>query len=231
MLLALDGDLVVGQCAAVLHKHPDKPTELYIDEVGTASTYLRQGIATAMMHEMFAWAANWDAEKPGSGPNSTIVPANALYRGFEPAEWTRRSSTICSSCRNRPILIISPAAVPLGAPDAPLAARLRRLRHYRLRFAGNPLGLCRPRPRLRPRSGPAPAAARAAPDSSTKGGLTMIMPVPWQCRRVGAPRRMMTSARRILGMPRSRSAEMKSCTARVSLSGYQSAKTPVANFL
>ena len=28
MVLAFEGDLVVGQCAGIIHRHPDKPTEL-----------------------------------------------------------------------------------------------------------------------------------------------------------------------------------------------------------
>lgn len=33
---------------------PDKPTELYIDEVGVAPTFQRQGIARQLLDEMFA---------------------------------------------------------------------------------------------------------------------------------------------------------------------------------
>jgi len=36
MLVALSDGEVVGQVAAVIHRHPDKSTELYIDEVGVA---------------------------------------------------------------------------------------------------------------------------------------------------------------------------------------------------
>src|SRR5690606_27644387 len=43
MVLAFDGDLVVGQCTGVVHHHPDKATELYVDEVGTDTAYLRRG--------------------------------------------------------------------------------------------------------------------------------------------------------------------------------------------
>ena len=86
MLLALEGDLVVGQCAAVLHKHPDKPTELYIDEVGTASTHLRQGIATAMMDEMFAWGRDLGCKEAWLGTELDNHPANGLYRSFRPEE-------------------------------------------------------------------------------------------------------------------------------------------------
>src|SRR5262245_22052320 len=52
MLVAIEGDLVVGQCAAVIHHHPDKPSELYIDEVGVSPAWQRQGIARRMLEVM-----------------------------------------------------------------------------------------------------------------------------------------------------------------------------------
>lgn len=86
MLLALDGDLVVGQCAAVIHRHPDKPTELYIDEVGTAASHLRRGIATAMMEEMFDWGRELGCGEAWLGTEVDNDAANALYRRFKPKE-------------------------------------------------------------------------------------------------------------------------------------------------
>jgi ribosomal protein S18 acetylase RimI-like enzyme len=86
MVLAFEGDVVVGQCAAVIHRHPDKPTELYIDEVGTASTHRRQGIARAMMAEMFRWGRELGCEDAWLGTELDNDAANALYRGHEPAE-------------------------------------------------------------------------------------------------------------------------------------------------
>ena len=86
MVLAFDGDLVVGQCAGVLHRHPDKTTELYIDEVGTASTHLRQGIATLMMDELFAWGRELGCEEAWLGTDTDNEPAKALYRRYKPAE-------------------------------------------------------------------------------------------------------------------------------------------------
>ncbi len=80
MLLALDGDLVVGQCAAVIHRHPDKPAELYIDEVGTAATHRRQGIARAMLGEMFAWGREFGCTEAWLGTDLDNDAANALYR-------------------------------------------------------------------------------------------------------------------------------------------------------
>lgn len=82
MILALDGDLVVGQCAAVLHKHPDKVDELYIDEVGVADAYQRRGIARAMLAMMFDWGRERGARESWVGTEPDNAAANALYRGF-----------------------------------------------------------------------------------------------------------------------------------------------------
>ena len=86
MLVALEGEIVVGQCAGVLHRHPDKSTELYIDEVGTASTHRRQGIARAMLTEMLAWGRELGCTEAWLGTELDNAAANALYRGFAPVE-------------------------------------------------------------------------------------------------------------------------------------------------
>lgn len=86
MVLAFDAGLVVGQCAAVIHRHPDKPTELYVDEVGTASTHRRRGIARMMLDEMFAWGRELGCEEAWLGTELDNDPAIALYRGYAPVE-------------------------------------------------------------------------------------------------------------------------------------------------
>jgi aminoglycoside 6'-N-acetyltransferase I len=80
MILAFDSGVVVGQCAAVIHRHPDKVTELYVDEVGTASTHRHQGIATAMVDAMFAWARELGAREAWLGTELDNLEANGLYR-------------------------------------------------------------------------------------------------------------------------------------------------------
>ena len=86
MVLAFEGELVVGQCAGVLHRHPDKPTELYVDEVGTASTHRRQGIARQMMDELFAWGRELGCTEAWLGTETDNEPAKALYRRYRPVE-------------------------------------------------------------------------------------------------------------------------------------------------
>lgn len=54
LIIALDGDIVVGFISAVHYVHPDKPhPELWINEVGVAETHQRQGIGKAMMQKAF----------------------------------------------------------------------------------------------------------------------------------------------------------------------------------
>lgn len=88
MVLAVDGDLVVGQCVGVIHCHPDKVTELYVDEVGTATANLRQGIATTMLTELFAWARELGCVEAWLGTEIDNDAANALYRRFDGQEDT-----------------------------------------------------------------------------------------------------------------------------------------------
>ena len=88
MVLALDGDLVVGQCAGVLHHHPDKVSELYVDEVGTATSHLRQGVATAMLTELFVWGRELGCAEGWLGTELDNDAANGLYRRFGGAEDT-----------------------------------------------------------------------------------------------------------------------------------------------
>jgi ribosomal protein S18 acetylase RimI-like enzyme len=85
MIVALAGDEVVAQCAAVIHRHPDKPTELYIDEVGVAPAFQRQGIARQLLDEMFALGKALGCEEAWVGTEHDNYPARRLYasRGAE----------------------------------------------------------------------------------------------------------------------------------------------------
>ena len=88
MLVALDGDLVVGQCAAVLHRHPDKPTELYVDELGVSPAWQRRGIGAELMRRIFDEGRARGCEEAWLGTEPQNAAANALYAGLggDPAE-------------------------------------------------------------------------------------------------------------------------------------------------
>ncbi|WDR04407.1 GNAT family N-acetyltransferase [Devosia rhodophyticola] len=88
MVLAFDGDLVVGQCVGVVHHHPDKVSELYVDEVGTADAYLRQGIARALMAELFRWGRETGCAEAWLGTEVDNEAAKGLYRALGGTEDT-----------------------------------------------------------------------------------------------------------------------------------------------
>lgn len=56
IVAAIDGGQVVGFVSALDYIHPDKPPELWINEVGVASRHRRRGIARQMLAAMFEHA-------------------------------------------------------------------------------------------------------------------------------------------------------------------------------
>lgn len=81
----IDGT-IVGQCAAVIHKHPDKPNELYLDEVGVCPRFWRQGIAGRMVEEMITWARELGCIEAWVGTEESNDAARALYSRYTAAE-------------------------------------------------------------------------------------------------------------------------------------------------
>jgi ribosomal protein S18 acetylase RimI-like enzyme len=79
MIVAMHDGVAVGQVAAVVHRHPDKPTELYIDEVGVAADYRRQGIARRMLELMLAHGKAIGCEEAWVGTEPDNLPARGLY--------------------------------------------------------------------------------------------------------------------------------------------------------
>ena len=53
LLVALDNELVVGFVSALHYIHPDKPQpELWINEIGVASTHRERGVAKALLRSL-----------------------------------------------------------------------------------------------------------------------------------------------------------------------------------
>ena len=51
--VAIDDGLVVGFASGVHYIHPDKPPELWINEVGIAPTHRRRGLGKAVLRTLF----------------------------------------------------------------------------------------------------------------------------------------------------------------------------------
>jgi aminoglycoside 6'-N-acetyltransferase I len=79
MIVAVEAGVVVGQTAAVIHRHPDKVDELYIDEVGVTPRLWRQGIARRMLDDMFEWGRSLGCGEAWVGAEPDNEPAKGLY--------------------------------------------------------------------------------------------------------------------------------------------------------
>ncbi len=79
MCVAMHEDCVVGMCMSVIHFHPDKPTELFLDEIGTGDDWRRQGIARSLMQMLFDRADAEGIDEIWLGTEPDNVPARGLY--------------------------------------------------------------------------------------------------------------------------------------------------------
>ena len=83
MCLALHEGVVVGMCMSVIHLHPDKPTELFLDEIGTGDDWRRQGIARQLMQMVFDRCDAEGIDEIWLGTEPDNVAARGLYEGFK----------------------------------------------------------------------------------------------------------------------------------------------------
>jgi ribosomal protein S18 acetylase RimI-like enzyme len=74
LVIALDGGTVVGFASGVHYVHPDKPAELWVNEVGVAPSHQRQGLGKRLLEALFARARElgcreaWVLTSPANGP-------------------------------------------------------------------------------------------------------------------------------------------------------------------
>lgn len=87
-IAAFADGVMIAQLAAVLHRHPDlRPTELYIDELGVAPAFQRQGIAARLLETAFALGRELGCSEAWLGTEPDNLPAQMLYqRRSQPAE-------------------------------------------------------------------------------------------------------------------------------------------------
>jgi ribosomal protein S18 acetylase RimI-like enzyme len=84
LFVACEGGIVVGQCAAVIHRHPDKVSELYIDEVGVTPSHRRRGIAQRLMEAAFNFGRGAGCGEAWVGTELDNTSARFLYRKQQP---------------------------------------------------------------------------------------------------------------------------------------------------
>ena len=86
LIVAIKEAVAVGMVMGVVHRHPDKPNELYIDEVGVTPGLRRQGVARALMDAMIEWGEQLACEDAWLGTEIDNEAARALYRRYTKGE-------------------------------------------------------------------------------------------------------------------------------------------------
>lgn len=82
MFVAIEDGLVIGQVLGVIHRHPDKPTELYIDDLCVDETWQRKGIATRLMQALIDAAKALGAVEIWVGTEPDNEEAILFYRSL-----------------------------------------------------------------------------------------------------------------------------------------------------
>ena len=77
--VALDGGVVVGMASAVHYVHPDKPAQLFIDEVGVAPSHQRRGIASELIARLLAHGQTLGCTEAWVAADEDNAPARGLY--------------------------------------------------------------------------------------------------------------------------------------------------------
>ncbi len=79
IVAAVDDGIVIGFVSAVYYVHPDKQPELWINEVGIASTHQGQGIGKVLMNEMLNLGRELKCAEAWTLTYRSNPPAMKLY--------------------------------------------------------------------------------------------------------------------------------------------------------
>jgi len=88
LVVACAGSTVVGMATALHYVHPDKPAELWINEVGVAPAYRCRGIGTRLLEALFEHGRALGCHEAWLGTEESNPAARRLYakvRGREEA--------------------------------------------------------------------------------------------------------------------------------------------------
>jgi ribosomal protein S18 acetylase RimI-like enzyme len=82
LYVAVQDGAVVGQARAMVHRHPDTVTSLYIDNLGVTPALHRQGIASQLIEALFALGKAQGCEEAWVGTEVDNRPAQGIYEKF-----------------------------------------------------------------------------------------------------------------------------------------------------
>jgi aminoglycoside 6'-N-acetyltransferase I len=80
IVVAISDGVIIGFGSAVHYVHPDKSPELWINEVGVAPSYQKQGVAKAIMKELLRLGHGLGCKSAWVLTDRSNEPANRLYK-------------------------------------------------------------------------------------------------------------------------------------------------------
>lgn len=128
--VALDGGLVVGFASAVHYVHPDKPAELWINEVGVAATHHRRGLGRALLGALLEHGRALGCREAWVLTERDNEAARKLYAAAGGVELS--DATVHISFPLEPLPAVAAAADGTGIAELPVIRTPRLvLRPYR----------------------------------------------------------------------------------------------------
>ena len=88
LAVAVSEGVVVGMASGVHYVHPDKPPELWVNEVAVSPAFQRRGIATALLEVLFGHAQTLGCAEAWVLTDRSNPEARALYAHTGGAEVT-----------------------------------------------------------------------------------------------------------------------------------------------
>ena len=86
LAVAVDDGVVVGMASAVHYIHPDKPPELWINEIAVAPTHQEQGLGKRLMRALFALGRDLGCREAWVLTEPSNLPAQRLYQAVGGAD-------------------------------------------------------------------------------------------------------------------------------------------------
>jgi ribosomal protein S18 acetylase RimI-like enzyme len=91
LAVAVREGVVIGMASAIAYGHPDKPLQLFINEVGVSGRYQGQGVGKRLMQELLEYGGNLGCTEAWVATEEDNVAARALYDATSGNEESERA--------------------------------------------------------------------------------------------------------------------------------------------
>jgi aminoglycoside 6'-N-acetyltransferase I len=80
LVVAIESEVVIGMATGIVYVHPDKPRQLFINEVGVGDAWQGRGVGKQLIAAILAEGKRLGAQEAWVATEVDNMPARALYR-------------------------------------------------------------------------------------------------------------------------------------------------------